>query len=397
MNIFRQSNLSDDEEIQASRLDDALDAVLSGNQTDFDSREDPELTELIEMGKLLHSSGEETTSRLSFHSFHMRSRSAILHATGERVAETEQLGTGVGRFLRTFIPNRSAILPAFLASVASVAFFVIGIDGQSNESVVDVPLDEVVTKNAEVDDAVALRKTTVSLNMGLDVSPTLSEIQPDTQSSEPAAAVQFTGATSVEAVVQSTGDIFSAAVNGDRISQETLSVMANHLALLGADIRLGYNSDTDYQEVVAAALLALQIVEPAGDSVSSSLLVARLVAQDTMSEALDQGAIQTSVLDTYGLMVARLDNKITEGTALNKSSIDEVLQFSERIADNLRAQPEDISLADMRKYQKDLGSLIQALDRIGVRETGYLEQLSMADQDFVFATKQVLGGELVQR
>ena len=126
MNIFRQSNLSDDEEIQASRLDDALNEVLSGNGTDIDSREDPELAELMEMGKLLYSSGEGATARSSFRSFHMRSRSAILHATGERLSEAHSASTGVGGFLRTFIPNRAAVLPAFVASIATIAFFVMG-------------------------------------------------------------------------------------------------------------------------------------------------------------------------------------------------------------------------------------------------------------------------------
>ena len=125
--------------------------------------------------------------------------------------------------------------------------------------------------------------------------------------------------------------------------------------------------------------------------------MARLVAQDSMGEALEREAVKRSVLDTYGLMVTRRDSKINDGSALDRSNIDEILQLSERIANSLRAQPEDISLSDMRKYQMDLGSLIQALDRIGVREGGYIEELSVADQDFVFATRQVLRGELVQR
>jgi len=261
----------------------------------------------------------------------------------------------------------------------------------------EIPLDEVVTKSAEVEGAVVLRKPSSNLDMTVDVPPTLTETKSDTDSSTVENVVQFADGTSVEAVVQATGEIFAAAVNGSTVSQETLTEMTKHLALIGADIRLGHGTNTDYQEIVSAALLALQVVEPKGDSVSSSLLVARLVAQDSMSEALEREAVKRPVLDTYGLMVTRLDSKINEGTALSRSNIDEILQLSEGIANSLRVQPEEISLSDMRKYQMDLGLLIQALDRIGVRDGGYTEQLSVADQDFVFATRQVLRGELVQR
>ena len=92
MSMFKSSEFLDEESIQAIRLDESLDKLIIEGQSDIDSREDPELSELLAVGAVLRSTADDVTSRSSFKSFHMRSRAAILHATGTSDTSFEHAG-----------------------------------------------------------------------------------------------------------------------------------------------------------------------------------------------------------------------------------------------------------------------------------------------------------------
>ena len=125
MNIFRQTELDPDESIQAKRLEESLESVLSGKQSGIDQREDPELSELISIGSTLRSASEESTDRPAFRSFHARSRAAILHRIGEM---TEEPNTIEGRLIlavRSYFRQPANILTAMGSSVATVIAIVL--------------------------------------------------------------------------------------------------------------------------------------------------------------------------------------------------------------------------------------------------------------------------------
>ena len=84
MSMFKSSDFLDEESVQAARLDESLNKLISHGESDIDSREDPELSELLAVGEVLRNAADDVTARSSFNSFHMRSRAAILHATGSR-------------------------------------------------------------------------------------------------------------------------------------------------------------------------------------------------------------------------------------------------------------------------------------------------------------------------
>ena len=123
MNMFRQSELNDDELIQANRLEDALSEMFGGGESKIDRREDPELSELTSLGELLRSTADEATSRGSFNSFHMRSRSALLH----QIAELRQPSVTTGFFgsVSEFVRTRSTIMASAGASLVTALAFLI--------------------------------------------------------------------------------------------------------------------------------------------------------------------------------------------------------------------------------------------------------------------------------
>ena len=61
------------------RLDQALDRMSRGEAVDLDPREDPALTSMLSTATSMRRAFEDRADTQSFHSFHQRSRAAILH------------------------------------------------------------------------------------------------------------------------------------------------------------------------------------------------------------------------------------------------------------------------------------------------------------------------------
>lgn len=120
MSMFKSSDFLDEESVQATRLDESLNKLIIEGESDIDSREDPELSELLAVGAVLRNTADDVTARSSFKSFHMRSRAAILHATGSPIESVENLGV-IGKLVHAVMPLRGSIVTAVSASVATLA------------------------------------------------------------------------------------------------------------------------------------------------------------------------------------------------------------------------------------------------------------------------------------
>jgi hypothetical protein len=211
------------------------------------------------------------------------------------------------------------------------------------------------------------------------------------------------GKESVEAIVTGTSYIFSSMSDGTSISVELLRELTDHLALVGADLRFSEQSSdmTDkgvqYQQAISAAMVALQTIQPEDQESAASLMVAQVVAADSMHEALEVAQVEHGVLSAYGMMVSRLAGQVQGGTAISAAQLSELLSFSEGISTNLRRHSDSVDLATFRKYQGDVGTLIQTLEKLDLDNEIMLTKLKSAESDFVFVTREVLRAELVLR
>ena len=402
MSMFKSSEFLDEESVQATRLDESLDKLIIDGQSDIDSREDPELSELLAVGAALRAAADDVTTRSSFKSFHMRSRAAILHATGPSDTSSTDAGL-VGKLIHSVIAMRGSMVTAVSASVATLV--VILWINPGSEADISGPVASAnpagVTASVQVVPASFLGSTTdipesvtenISTSLVTDESDLVNETRP-----------VLVGTESVAAIVTGTSYIFNSMTDGTPISVELLRELTDHLALVGADLRFAEQTldmadkGVQYQQVLSAAIVALQTIQPADEESAASLMVAQVVAADSMHEALEVAQVEHGTLSAYGMMVSRLASQVQGGTAISASQLSELLSFSEGISANLRRHSSTVDLATFRKYQGDVGILIQTLENLDMNNEVILTKLKSAESDFVFVTREVLRAELVLR
>jgi len=403
MSMFKSSEFLDEESIQAIRLDESLDKLIIEGQSDIDSREDPELSELLAVGAVLRSTADDVTSRSSFKSFHMRSRAAILHATGTSDTSFEHAGV-IGKLIRAVLPMRGSIISAVSASVATLAVILWINPGGSNGDT-SIPVARAPEATASVSVQVvpsSFSGSTTDIPESVIENMSTSLVANESNLVEETRPI-LVGKESVEAIVIGTNYIFTSMAEGTPISVELLRELTDHLALLGADLRFSEQTSDmtakgiQYQQAISAAMVALQTIQPEGQDSAASLMVAQVVAADSMHEALEVAQVEHGTLSAYGMMVARLASQVQGGSAISASQLSELLTFSDGISTNLRRHSNSVDLAIFRKYQGDVGSLIQTLESLDLGDEIILTKLKSAESDFVFVTREVLRAELVLR
>ena len=403
MSMFKSSEFLDEESIQAIRLDESLDKLIIEGQSDIDSREDPELSELLALGAALRDSADDVTNNRSFKMFHMRSRAAILHATGTSDTSFEHAGV-IGRLIQAVLPMRGSIISAVSASVATLAVILWINPGGSNGDT-SIPVARAPEATASISVQVvpsSFSGSTTDIPESVIENISTSLVANESNLVEETRPI-LVGKESVEAIVIGTNHIFSSMTDGTPVSVELLRELTDHLALLGADLRFSEQTSDmadkgiQYQQAISAAMVALQTIQPESEDSAASLLVAQVVAADSMQEALEVAQVGHGTLSAYGMMVARLAGQVQGGTAINASQLSELLTFSDGISVNLRRHSDSVDLAIFRKYQGDVGSLIQTLESLDLGDEIILTKLKSAESDFVFVTREVLRAELVLR
>jgi len=319
MNMFRQSELNDDELIQANRLDEALDQMFQTGESEIDQREDPELSELTSMGELLRASSDEATSRNSFHSFHMRSRSALLH----RISESSQSSRESG-FLGSvfdFIRVRSAIMSGAGASIVTAfAFLLISNFGGTPSAAIEVTNAGSTDSSSSASSSSALQvssKQQQSSQSQTNVSPlsvsstdlnssnstssntTISGDILDTSKENQGAMNIITTASSVEAIeaspyslsiktLESAIESLEAASMASSVSVDAVRQVTDELARVGFEMRSGHPGSKsagdieNFQNAIVRAILLLQNIEQSDKDVQASLIAAKIVAEEGM-------------------------------------------------------------------------------------------------------------------
>ena len=401
MSMFKSSEFLDEESVQAIRLDESLDKLIIEGQSDIDSREDPELSELLAVGAMLRSTADDATSRSSFKSFHMRSRAAILHATGSSDAAFEDAGV-LGKLIQAVLPMRGTLVTAVSASVATLAV-ILWINPSVNGTDISAPASSPAGVIASVEMApVSFSGSTTDIPESVIENISTSLVTNESNLVEETRPI-LVGKESVEAIIIGTSHIFSSMADGTPVSVELLRELTDHLALLGADLRFSEQTSdmTDkgvqYQQAISVAMVALQTIQPEGQDSAASLMVAQVVAADSMHEALEVAQVEHGTLSAYGMMVARLASQVQGGSAISASQLSELLTFSDGISTNLRRHSNSVDLAIFRKYQGDVGTLIQTLESLDLDDEIILTKLKSAESDFVFVTREVLRAELVLR
>lgn len=401
MSMFKSSEFLDEDSVQAMRLDESLDKLIIEGQSDIDSREDPELSELLAVGAMLRNTADDATSRSSFKSFHMRSRAAILHATGSSDAAFEDAGV-LGKLIQAVLPMRGTLVTAVSASVATLAV-ILWINPSVNDTDISAPASSPAGVIASVEMApVSFSGSTTDIPESVIENISTSLVTNESNLVEETRPI-LVGKESVEAIIIGTSHIFSSMADGTPVSVELLRELTDHLALLGADLRFSEQTSdmTDkgvqYQQAISVAMVALQTIQPQGQDSAASLMVAQVVAADSMHEALEVAQVEHGTLSAYGMMVNRLASQVQGGSAISASQLSELLTFSDGISTNLRRHSNSVDLAIFRKYQGDVGTLIQTLESLDLDDEIILTKLKSAESDFVFVTREVLRAELVLR
>ena len=401
MSMFKSSEFLDEDSVQAMRLDESLDKLIIEGQSDIDSREDPELSELLAVGAMLRNTADDATSRSSFKSFHMRSRAAILHATGSSDAAFEDAGV-LGKLIHAILPMRGTLVTAVSASVATLAV-ILWINPSVNDTDISAPASSPAGVIASVEMApVSFSGSTTDIPESVIENISTSLVTNESNLVEETRPI-LVGKESVEAIIIGTSHFFSSMADGTPVSVELLRELTDHLALLGADLRFSEQTSdmTDkgiqYQQAISVAMVALQTIQPQGQDSAASLMVAQVVAADSMHEALEVAQVEHGTLSAYGMMVARLASQVQGGSAISASQLSELLTFSDGISTNLRRHSNSVDLVIFRKYQGDVGTLIQTLESLDLDDEIILTKLKSAESDFVFVTREVLRAELVLR
>ena len=325
MSMFKSSEFLEEESVQAIRLDESLDKLIIEGKSDLDSREDPELSELLAVGEALRSAADDVTERASFKSFHMRSRAAILHATGSSDTSFKDAGV-IGKLIQAVLPLRGSVISAVSASVATLAVILWinpggGADISNSvakttdvnasvqvmtSSVPDSTSDIAESATGNISTSLAANKSekTSPILVGMDALPNLQE---KPKSALPVGAMQSTddsvtiGEQSVkfdrlqysrraaERVAVVTQAIEQSVDAGESVTRDQLFDLTSSLAALGNGIRLDppgaqYASDLGtYQDVIAQAFVTVHSLNSSSDPlIQGAVTAAKVVAEDSM-------------------------------------------------------------------------------------------------------------------
>jgi len=314
MNMFRQSEINDDELIQADRLDEALSEMFSGGATQIDRREDPELSELTSLSELLRETSNEATSRDSFHSFHMRSRSALLH----RIAEARQTPVATGFFgsVLEFMRARSTVMSGVGSSIVTALVLLLisnfGATSSDTTAVTNMASADSGVGALEVsaksrgnsgDQIISTQSTTPSSNLNssdIDSSNMIiASLIAETTEIHRGGNTVSSFESSVE-VIQSSPYALSLSslqaaietlesadidgvVNVDMVRQVT-----DELARVGFEMRSGHPGAKNagdieaFQNAIVRVIVILQRIEQFDKDVQASLIAAKIVAEEGM-------------------------------------------------------------------------------------------------------------------
>lgn len=287
MSMFESSDFIDEESVQAARLDESLDKMLLGDESGLDYREDPELSELLAVGVALRAAADDVTSRPNFRTFHMRSRAALLQATGG--AFTEQTGGIHNNIWQKVTRFKSSLVSAGLASAATLALVLV-FGGSANS--VD-PLGSSVEQinSADVEAALATTRATALTTSDTTILVTgdSSRIVTPNQLTESVSVVAVdTHLSAVDGVTEALEQIVE---SGDSVNVEQIRQLTDYLAQLGFDIRInppGNNNLDDvsrFQDVIAASVFTLESLNTEDPALLSAVLAAKVVAEDSMGIA----------------------------------------------------------------------------------------------------------------
>ena len=307
MNIFKESHMDADESIQANRLDEALDIMLSGKQSEFDKREDPELSELTAVGSRLQSASAEATSRSSFKSFHMRSRAAILHKSAEFNNDLTESTNGVIGIFSSLFAKRTMIGTALGSSVATLLVVVAlnGVTSGDSEQMIaaaepvfsaapEVRVSQTEFQSEPTSNSES-RETNSQLIGALDFSDNVpiqaanspstiavnSETVQNTQAELSPFSLPIIGLTS--SIEQ-----LRLGIESDDVVVENIWAITDELALIGFEMRSNhpgakYPEDLEaFQNAIVQAILILRSVDQQDETVRGALIAAKIVAEETM-------------------------------------------------------------------------------------------------------------------
>jgi len=305
--MFKSSEFLDEESVQAIRLDESLDKLIFEGQSDIDSREDPELSELLALGAALRDSADDVTNNRSFKMFHMRSRASVLRTVAE--ARENKGRSRLIDILNTFVPTRSSILPTISAS--AVTFVLVMFVGGNLFSSAETSVDNSSVRTSESVSMLTVPVVTVNngrarilLNQFTDVPP---NIQESSEANLAVGAAQRTpdfitidvqsvkfdrlqySRRAAESVAVVTQDIQRSLDVGQSVTRDQLFDLTSGLAALGNGIRLDppgahYEADlATYQDIMTQAFVIVHLMDSSSDpSIQGAITAAKVVAEDSM-------------------------------------------------------------------------------------------------------------------
>jgi hypothetical protein len=284
--------------------------MFQSGESGIDQREDPELSSLTLVGQLLRASSKEATSRDSFHSFHMRSRSALLH----RVSEDRQSSVESSFFgsVFDFIRVRSAIMSGAGASIVTAfAFLLISNFGGTSDAAVELTSTgnvdssssavQVSSNNQRTFQSQTNSSSSTDLNspVATSSSVTISGGVLDTPGDNQESANIITTASSVEVIetspyslsiktLESAIESLESASMTDDVSVYAVREVTDELARVGFEMRSGHPGAKkaadieDFQNAIVRAIIILQDIEQTDPDVQASLIAAKIVAEEGM-------------------------------------------------------------------------------------------------------------------
>jgi len=289
MSMFESSNFINEESVQADRLDESLEKVLSGDESGVDYREDPELSELLAVGAALRAAADDVSVSPSFRSFHMRSRAAILQSTGD--AHLEKKVSVLNSLWQKIVTARLSLASAGVASMATLAIvFAFGSSNATNSVLSSAepkePADFQMTSTMPIQSA---NVPQIQTDASAAVTQNFGAISTPSQLTERVSVSSSRNyATTFEGVTESLNIVVRA---GDSVEISEIRQLTDYLAQLGFDIRLnppGNNNLDDvakFQDVIAASFVALGTINTEERGVLSAVLAAKIVAEDSMGIA----------------------------------------------------------------------------------------------------------------
>jgi len=286
MSMFKSSEFLDEESVQAARLEQSLNKLQADGRTDIDSREDPELGELLAVGAALRTAADEATETSSFKSFHMRSRAAILHLTGDNISESQPSNL-VGKILHTVMPVRTAIFSALSGSVATLLAVLLVVNGgnSTNDEAITVEATSSGVTESVVESNNAVQSSHVKEPLQLTVVRRDTVYQDNISDISVAVIDEF---SLVIEELETATVVLNNSILEDTVTADKIRNLTDSLAHIGFELRSNhpggrYETDVqDFQNAIVNALIILRSVEQSDTKITAALIAAKIVAEDTM-------------------------------------------------------------------------------------------------------------------